>query len=363
MARRVFATERPQHDGARTCGGGRRGLSWYRQPCGNRVDHVGSMTSRRLPALLLSVLLAAPAAFATTRTVRNTDDSGDGSLRRALKDASDGDAIVFANDVHGEIALADSLTVGNDVSIKGPGAGIVTLRGKEGAVVTVDGTVTINGLTIAGGDTGITLKHGKLTLIECAVIDSAGDGVSNHGGRLTLVRSLIAKNHGIGVANQSGTTTCVNSTVAGNDGAGIGAEEGSISASNCTIAANGGTGLDTGSANAAVENSVIARNLQGCAGRVSSKGYNVTDDARCGFGQTGDQTTADPRLGELANNGGPTLTIAPTGGSPAIDGGDPEGCADPASGGMLTTDQRGARRPAGGRCDVGAFETQPVVAG
>ena len=56
-------------------------------------------------------------------------------------------------------------------------------------------------------------------------------------------------------------------------------------------------------------------------------------------------------------------TIAPTSGSPAIDGGDPSGCADPASGGMLTTDQRGVRRPAGGRCDIGAVETQAAVGG
>ena len=317
----------------------------------------------RFPVLLLGILLSAWPASATTRTVRNTDDSGDGSLRRALKDASDGDAIVFANDVHGEITLEDSLAVTNDVSIKGPGPGAITLRAMEGPVLTVDGTVTITGLTISGGETGLVLKHGKLTLIECAVVDSAGDGIGNHGGRLTLVRSAVTKNHGVGIANQSGTTTCVNSTVAGNGGAGIAAEEGSLSASSCTIAANGGTGLDTGSGEASVQNTVIARNLQGCAGRISSKGYNVTDDTRCGFQQTGDQTTDDPRLGELANNGGATLTLAPTGGSPVIDAGDPAGCADPASGGMLTTDQRGARRPAGGRCDVGAFETQPVVAG
>ena len=319
--------------------------------------------ARRTSALLLAVLLAAGSARATTRTVRNTEDSGEGSLRQAVSDSSKGDSIAFGSDVRGEIDLAEPLEIDTDLGIKGPGASAITVRGKEGAVLTVAGAVAITGLTIAGGETGIVLKRGKLTLIECAVLDSAGDGIANRGGHLTLVRSLVAKNHGMGIANGSGTTACVNSTIAANGGAGLGAAGGSLTVSSCTIASNGGTGLDAPADGATVQNSVIATNGQGCAGSVTSKGYNLTDDHRCAFAQTGDQTTDDPRLGELASNGGPTQTLAPTGGSPAIDGGDPNGCSDPASGGMLTSDQRGARRPAGGRCDIGAYETQPVVAG
>ncbi|HKX13302.1 MAG TPA: DUF11 domain-containing protein, partial [bacterium] len=41
--------------------------------------------------------------------------------------------------------------------------------------------------------------------------------------------------------------------------------------------------------------------------------------------------------------------------SPAIDAGDPAGCIDQ-DGDPLTTDQRGAPRPFGDRCDIGAFE-------
>ncbi len=325
-------------------------------------DHRMMVASRSF-ALLLACLVAAPAARAATHTVRNTDDAGGGSLRQALNDASDGDSIQFASDVHGEIALADPLDIDTDVGIKGPGASVLTLRGTAAVVVTVAGTVTLTGLTIAGGETGVALERGKLTLIECVVRDSAGDGVTNRGGRLTLVRSLVAANHGIGIANRSGTPTCVNSTVAGNGGAGVALEEGGVSAASCTLARNGGTGLDAGGGEAAVQNTLIAGNVQGCAGRVSSKGYNLTDDPRCAFEQTGDTTTDDPRLGELAGNGGATQTIAPTSGSPAIDAGDPSGCADPASGGMLTSDQRGVRRPAGGRCDIGALETQAVTGG
>jgi peptidyl-prolyl cis-trans isomerase SurA len=320
-------------------------------------------TAHRTIASLLVLLASPPAALATTRMVRNTADSGTGSFRQALKDASDGDSIQFSSDVHGEIALSSPLTIDSDVGVKGPGASVLTLRGTKGAVVVVSGNVTLTGLAIAGGETGVVLEHGKLTLIECAVRDSAGDGVANRGGRFTLVRSLVATNHGAGIANGGGSTTCVNSTVADNGGAGIVVAEGRVSAASCTIVANGGTGLDAGGGEGGVQNTLVVGNLQGCAGRVTSLGYNLTDDARCAFTQTGDHTTDDARLGALGNNGGATPTIAPTGGSPAIDAGDPGGCADPAGGGMLTTDQRGARRPAGGRCDIGAFETQPVVGG
>jgi hypothetical protein len=57
-----------------------------------------------------------------------------------------------------------------------------------------------------------------------------------------------------------------------------------------------------------------------------------------------------PWLGPLANNGGPTQTMALLAGSPAIDAG-----ANP---GGLATDQRGAgfTRTAGARTDIGAYE-------
>ena len=75
---------------------------------------------------------------------------------------------------------------------------------------------------------------------------------------------------------------------------------------------------------------------------------------------TGDQlgtgaSPLDPLLGNLADNGGPTLTHALLNGSPAVDAGSP---ATPGSGGGACeiTDQRGTTRPKGSQCDIGAFE-------
>jgi hypothetical protein len=57
---------------------------------------------------------------------------------------------------------------------------------------------------------------------------------------------------------------------------------------------------------------------------------------------------ADPPALAPANNGGPTLTSALLPSSPAINAGDDAGCPG--------TDQRGAHRPVGAHCDIGAFE-------
>jgi hypothetical protein len=63
----------------------------------------------------------------------------------------------------------------------------------------------------------------------------------------------------------------------------------------------------------------------------------------------------------LQNNGGPSWTHALLQGSNAIDGGDPvQGCIDE-NAVPLATDQRGAPRPVGVRCDSGAFEYRPPL--
>ncbi|GAB4171890.1 MAG: hypothetical protein Kow0020_06780 [Wenzhouxiangellaceae bacterium] len=66
-------------------------------------------------------------------------------------------------------------------------------------------------------------------------------------------------------------------------------------------------------------------------------------------------TGADPMLGPLADNGGPTRTHLPQAGSPVID-------AVPAAqigcGGPIVNDQRGQPRPVDGGCDIGSVEVQ-----
>ncbi len=116
-----------------------------------------------------------------------------------------------------------------------------------------------------------------------------------------------------------------------------------------------------------VENSVVA----GCAGltfpwvlAVHSRGHNYVPGTSCEF--AGPETFGsaptdlvgggDPMLAPLADNGGPTPTRLPLPGSPLRDRivADFTGVTPPCPGG--TVDQRGAARPAGIACDIGAAE-------
>jgi len=101
-----------------------------------------------------------------------------------------------------------------------------------------------------------------------------------------------------------------------------------------------------------------------CHGTLQSGDYNLVGTlSNCSLqNQPGhDQIGLDPLLGELADNGGPTQTYALLEGSPAIDGGDPEGCLG-IEDAPLTSDQRGVARPLDGDgdstayCDIGAYE-------
>lgn len=85
-------------------------------------------------------------------------------------------------------------------------------------------------------------------------------------------------------------------------------------------------------------NSVVALNDAG------------TIDNICPFLGVGENLTAgDPEVEALADNGGPTLTVAPRLGSPILDGGG--ALVDAPS-----VDQRGEPRPINGVADLGAFE-------
>jgi hypothetical protein len=99
--------------------------------------------------------------------------------------------------------------------------------------------------------------------------------------------------------------------------------------------------------------------LTGPVAKLSSGGYNLLDaggvcDALAV--QPGDVMATSSALGDHGDHGGGSYTVA-IDAPPALDGGDPAGCRF--KGALLATDQRGLPRPAGARCDIGAYERQP----
>src|SRR5262249_43047709 len=99
---------------------------------------------------------------------------------------------------------------------------------------------------------------------------------------------------------------------------------------------------------AVLKNTILAyNNGPNCVGVIDG-GHNLSSDASGNFSHPFSLENIDPLLGPLADNGGPTLTLALLPGTPPSNGGNKSVCA--------TTDQRGLARPAGADCDVGAVE-------
>src|SRR5215469_4782120 len=99
-------------------------------------------------------------ASASTITVKNTNDSGSGSLRQALGVAHDGDTI-DATGISGVITLTSGeLLVNTSVTINGAGADVLAVDGNTVSrgfrIVSSGLTVTISGFTIRNGHAGTT---------------------------------------------------------------------------------------------------------------------------------------------------------------------------------------------------------------
>ena len=146
---------------------------------------MSSRVSLKQVAILSTVLfcICTIPAHAATITVTNTNDSGPGSLRQALRAANDGDTITFA--VNGTIALTSGgLPVNKSLTISGPGKDQLSVDGNQTLLVFgifPDKTATISGLTIRNGQAGILNEHGTLTVSNCAVSGNSEIGLFNDG--------------------------------------------------------------------------------------------------------------------------------------------------------------------------------------
>jgi hypothetical protein len=308
-----------------------------------------------------------------------------GSLRYAITQAVDGDAINFG--VNGTINLTGALpNLTHNISINGPGANLLTVRRDTGGdyrIFTVFATDAISGLTIANGSVGgfdygggISNNGGSLTLSNCTVSGNLagsrrGGGIYNgYEATLTISNSTIARNEsfswvgsslGGGIYNEDGATlTMSNSTIAANvaDVGGIyNGIDAMLTISNSTISNNiagyygtGGIANTFGTLN--LRNSIVAGNdpnhlyAYDLSGDLTSSGYNLIGYGGSGFAPTDIVGVDRPRLGPLQNNGGPTQTMAPLAGSSALNAGDPAQLGVP--------DQRGVVRSGG--VNIGAYQ-------
>jgi hypothetical protein len=342
---------------------------------------------RALLALLVAfALLGLPAmpAHAASFTVTNTNDSGPDSLRQAILDANGttgADTITFT--LSGTITLASTLPAINDeLTIDGTGQSI-TISGNNAVrvmVVNSGKTLNLNALTIDGGlcsncNGGGLYNNGGTVNINNSTFSgnrstcspscgTYGGAITNQGGVLNVSNSTFVGNsatYGGGIFTD-GSVTVSNSTFSGNSASGVGGgisnSRGSVTVSNSTFSGNGagsGGGIYNQIGSTTLRNTIDANSTAGgdCARTISADSYTLATDGSCGGATV--KSSAELNLGPLADNGGPTQTIALLPGSAAIDAGDDAVCeAAP----INNFDQRGISRPQGSACDIGAFELE-----
>jgi predicted outer membrane repeat protein len=275
-------------------------------------------------------------------------------------------------------------------------------------LISNNGPLTLNALTITGFScnenmqgcnfSGINGYYAPLTVSNSTFVNNSfgsglGAAILMQNAALTIANSTFSGNSagsGGGAIYTNGITTITNSTFYNNStssGGGAieidGSSGATLTVTNSTFstntATNGGNAIYApAGGKATLYNTILASegasNAGNCLAAPNSSqfvdgGGNLNDDTTntCHFGGTNsgfgvpDSGTEGLDLSQLANNGGPTQTIALLANSVAISSGIGANCP--------ATDQRGVARPVGGEfpsCSSGAYQftsSQPVQNG
>jgi Domain of unknown function (DUF5979) len=275
------------------------------------------------------------------------------------------------------------------------------------------GSLTIMGGSVVNNNTahayGGIWNDSVLIIQQSTIKDNVAD--SQRGGGIfnncdaTIIESTVsgnfAKGPGGGIINRGGVAgaSCnlglkiINSTIANNSAGTVGGgihncDLGPSDPSNCngakvslthaTISGNNaatqGAGIYNNSGIVDINRTIVATNKVGAnvknchqinGGTFNSLGYNLADDSTCSLNTLLGDIPSSPKPGllSLANNGGSgawTVALDTNLPSDAINAIPIGSCIS-----GLTNDERGAAFPrpdaVGNRCDIGAFEVQPVT--
>ncbi len=218
-----------------------------------------------------------------------------------------------------------------------------------------------------GNKSTVTLSHSTLKNNKAG---ESGGAITTRGFYLDISTSTLNNNdggkQGGAIYAVNGLTRLTNSTVSNNSadkGGAITTEKQAIvELTNATLASDKtytNTTIYNHAGKITLKNTLIVNyvNSPNCSGNSVVDGGNNLQFPKSNCGMT--IPTKDPLLQALANNGGPTLTMALQIGSPAIDTGKNAVCA---AGPVYNLDQRGYSRPNDGNldniatCDIGAYE-------
>jgi hypothetical protein len=320
----------------------------------------------------------------------------------------------FSNNIEGvQVGSNDDVPAGPDVTLTGStvasnlNTGVEAI-GDNATVTVVDSTVRdtgsgvgirgshaveVRGSTVTGnGRGGIGVDGGTGKITDTTIADNHGAGVEAQQSTVTMTRTTVSGTvpfdpimgvpykGGMGVLAYPGATVSISeSTIYGNTGHGVVDLASSVSVANSTIAATqpsqddpdspylprpGAVAVASGpgaTASATLSATIVTgtADVPACLGTTTDAGYNLDTDGTCKFSSPS-VPNADPQLGTLADNSGPTQTVLPAKAktNAALDA-IPLGKAGCTTG---ATDQRGTARPQGAGCDIGAVELElPAV--
>jgi CSLREA domain-containing protein len=343
-------------------------------------------------AALLMLPAAASADTVTVNTVADHNDKVCDATDCTLREAVElGTNTINLPKGHYTLsaALGELVLVNDHIVGAGARAAIIDGANETRVLRAGDGTSSIEGVTVTGGNGvssvssgaggGIYVPTGATLNITASAIDGNtagnGGGIDVLGGMI-IDTSTVSGNTaegrlplGAGILS-TGSLVLRNSTVSGNTGSGSTSQGGGI-ASGGGLGLNGVT-ISNNTANAAAGllesipagaapparilfNTIIGgNNGPECAGTgldTDTTRNSIADDTTCALADATDQQGVNPQLRALANYGGQTDTHALISTSPAVNKG--ASC-------FGAIDQRGVTRPqAGTACDVGAFEYRP----
>ncbi|HJT82648.1 MAG TPA: choice-of-anchor Q domain-containing protein, partial [Chthoniobacterales bacterium] len=311
----------------------------------------------------------------TVVTTAADEDNGDTdptlgtgvSLREAINHAnvvgSAGQIIVFSPALAGQTIQCTNVQNTPD----GPNAFVVTrnmtilgLSGNSG-ISLVSGVADMRAFQVYGG---ATLTLNDLTLANWH--STRVGAVVYHGGSVRLNRCTVRDNSGPSIIQAGGfaDATLENCTVVNNSGGYAMSCNGFYTLRSTTVTRNTGGGLRVSNNGATLINSIIAGNTNTVTSEPADYPYSFLRDGSSSnlfgtgvhaqfpgwYSGVNGNIVGVPGyqlfLGPLANNGGPTQTVALLPGSPAIDHGTVS----------VSSDQRGVVRPQFNFPDIGAYE-------
>jgi len=356
------------------------------------------------PVMIVGTAISATAQSTTATLYVTTTGTDTGtcpeaapcaSLAYALSQATGGDTISI-----GAGSFPGVATVAVNVTIEGAGANETTLTGGTPGdpilTIAAGQSVGIEDLALepsSVGEDGVSATSGTVRLVGVSIMPSSPSGVLPQNGvaavpgsgsiTLSVFDSTIADaaQNGIAIGAASGaanTVSVINSTIADDNADGIlDAHPGDqLTLRDDTISGNGEAGLGAAQSTVALTDALLAGNdTSDCVvhslvdGGNNLIGIDNADSTSTCAGLAGvdgnvvgtETSPVNPRLGTLADNGGPTDTMALEAGSPAIGAGNPTDCqAAPVN----DLDQRGDPRYATIRstCDIGAYDTGGTAA-